>query len=134
MFEAPKPFNQIQWGGLPNMAGTLTSWMIPMVFNKITKVVENAEVTETTVDLRFSGVWQPLSTKQLMLKPFGQRAFGWFMLHTQVLIDLKLDDVVKYNGVQYRVMAKSDYKEYGYFYHELCEDYAGLGPVVEVTP
>lgn len=134
-----KPFNQINFGGLPNMSGTLMSWSLPMTFNVVTKEVINFEVVETTTDVSFQGVWQPLSSQKLILKPESQRTWKWMQVHSQISLQLKNDDVVKYRGVQYRVMENLDYSEYGYYEYHLVDDHKGNGPtvipeVVDATP
>ncbi len=115
-------------GTLPNMADALYSWLQPMTFGVVTKVVENSQVVETKTDISFAGVWQPFTMEQLLLKPMGERSWKWFMVHSLTGLGLQTDDVVTYLGGQYRVMAKGDYNIYGYFYYELVNDYTGSGP------
>lgn len=130
-----KPFNQINFSGVPNMSGTLSGWFQPLTINVITKVIENFEVHETTTDVTFRGVWQPFSPKQLEMKPEGQRSWSWYMVHTQTDLKLKNDDVIKYRGHQYRVMANNNYNEYGFYEYHIIRDYEGAGPeVIPPTP
>lgn len=128
-----KPWNQISFANVPNMSGTLAGWMQTLIFNIITKTVKNFEVVETTTDVTFQGVWQPFSARQLALKPEGQRSWSWFMVHSTTDLSLNNDDVIKYRGVQYRVMANNNYVEYGYYEYHVVLDYTGSGPTV-VTP
>lgn len=113
---------------VPNMAETLNEWLMPMVFSIITKKIKLFKVKEVPVLYNFLGVWQPLTSSQLMLKPEGQRSWNWFMLNATIQLPLKNDDVVSYNEKQYRVKGNTDYNEYGYYYYELVEDWVGSGP------
>lgn len=130
-----KPFNQINFSGVPQMQGAFTGWMQPLVFNKIIKVIENFEVKETTQNILFSGVWQPMGPEVLRLKPEGERSWSWFTCHSPTNINLQTDDVIRFRDVQYRVKQKYDYSLYGYYQWDLVQDYTGAGPEVEAgTP
>lgn len=115
-------------GTLPDMSGALLNWLQPMTFTLITKTVVNFKVVETPTMVDFQGVWQPFTAQQLMMKPEGQRRWLWFTCHALIGLILKPDEVVTYQGVQYRVMAKLDYKEYNYVEYHLVNDFSGSGP------
>lgn len=117
---------------VPNMADTLDSWLQPLTFNLVVKTVENSEVIETTQNVSFLGVWQPLSFKQLILKPEHQRAWSWWKCHSKINVNLNVDDVIKFRGEQFRVMALGNYDLYGFWEYDLVRDFEGAGP--NVTP
>lgn len=133
-FAPPKPFNQINFSGMPNMAGTLSGWLQNLVFGQVTKTVVNYEVQEVMKEIKFRGVWQPLETRKLLLKPEGQRSWTWIQCHATSDLALKNDDVVIFRGVQYRVMAQWNYSLNGFFEYHLVEDYTGAGPAPEEVP
>lgn len=118
-------------GGLPNVNGALNGWRLPMTFGVVTKEIVNAQVVEVMTAVNFKGVIQPLSARRLEMKPEGQRAWTWLMLHADPTLALDVDDVVTYNGTQTRVMARKNYTEYGYIEYELVQDYVNAGPAVE---
>lgn len=118
-------------GTLPNVGSAMLNWFQPMVFAPVVKTVEGYQVVETETPISFRGVIQPLMPRQLFLKPEGQRAWTWFMLHSDPSLELQVDDVVSYLGKQTRVMARKNYKIYGYIYYELVQDWEGSGPTVE---
>ena len=128
MFNAPKPFNQINFSGMPNMAGTLSGWLQNLTFGVVTKTVVNYEVKETYVAIPFRGVWQPLETRKLLLKPEGQRSLTWIQCHATSDLGLKNDDIVRFQGTQYRVMAQWGYDLNGFREYHLVQDYTGSGP------
>lgn len=121
------PLNQ-KAGTVPDVSGALTDWFQPMTFTTIVKTVVGFEVVETPTNVTFQGVVQPLSARQLMLKPEGQRAWTWLKLHADPVLKLQVDDVVSYLGVQTRVMARKDYALYGYVEYDLVQDWTGAGP------
>ena len=121
------PLN-VQTGTIPNVGGALLNWLQPMTFGIVTKQTINFEVVETEVDVNFLGVMQPFTERQLFLKPEGQRAWSWFWLHAEPQLDLKVDQIIKYLGIQTRVMAKKNYTIYGYIEYHLVQDWTGSGP------
>lgn len=115
-------------GTLPDMSSALFDYLQPMVFEVITKNIVNFQSTEVAAFLNLNGVIQPFSAAQLLIKPEGQRAWAWYMLHADTSTLLKNDDAVKYLNIQYRVMSTTDYSAYGYVEYHLISDYVGTGP------
>jgi hypothetical protein len=113
---------------VPQMLETLGNWLYPITFTVVSKAVIGFQNVETPTVYSFKGTWQPFTTQQLLIKPLGQRAWKWFMVHAATNIPLNPDDVISYKGTQYRVMEKFDYTEYGYFQFDLIIDYVGSGP------
>lgn len=113
-----------QAGGLPNVSGALLGLFQPIAMGLITKIVERFNVKEEVVTIHSRGVIQPLSAQQLNMKPEGQRLWKWLQVHCLPDLILKIDDRVTYDGMRFRVMAKSDYSRYGYLEYHLCEDYS----------
>lgn len=124
------PLNEAQ-GTVPNVNGGMRNWNQELTFTLVTKMTKAFQVVETGEEVSFRGVIQPLSNRDLQLRPEGQRAWTWFMLHADPALVLQVDEVVVYLGVQTRVMARKDYKIYGYIYYELVQDYSGAGPEIE---
>lgn len=120
-------------GSVPDVSGAMLDYFQPMIFGVVTKETVNFQAVETSEDINFQGVWQPLTERQLQLKPEGQRAWSWFWLHADPSLTLQVDSVIKYLGIQYRVMSHKDYRLYGYVEYHLVEDWTDSGPEV-VTP
>lgn len=108
---------------LPYVGTALYGLLQPMTFTTIAKSVYQGLVTElqTNVSVRCSR--QPFSPQRLALKPEGQRAWRWELLFADPSLVLSPDDRVIFGGRPYRVMAKYDYKEYGYVQYEIAEDF-----------
>lgn len=115
-------------GTLPDVSDALLNYFQKMVFTRITKQIINFKNVEVPIDTDFLGVWQPFTDQQLQMKSEGQRKWKWFLLHADPSLSLKPDEVVNYQNVQYRVMAKKDYTNYGYIEYHLINDYTGAGP------
>lgn len=126
---ANRPLN-FQTGTVPDVSGAMQDWFQPMVFGRVVKTTVDFQVVETEVDINFQGVIQPYNPRQLLLKPEGQRAWTWLTLHADPVLSLDVDEVVKYLGVQTRVMSRKDYTIYGYVMYELVQDWTGSGPTV----
>lgn len=123
----------VQTGTIPNMGGALLDYMQQMTFTRITKSIVAFREVETSENINFWGVVQPLSGRQLEMKPEGQRKWNWISVHAQndannAVIDLAPDEIIIYLGIQYRVMSAKDYSNFSYSYYELVEDYTGEGP------
>lgn len=121
-------------GTVPNMSDTLLNWFQQMTFGVVTKTAKNFQVYETMEEVSFLGVWQVLNARQLSMKPEGQQAWDWFMVHSQPQLNLNTDNVIIYLGKQYRVMAKKDYSLYGYIEYHLVDDYTASGPTPVEAP
>lgn len=126
------PLNALA-GTVPQVGDAMLDWFQPMVFEPVVKTVSGFQVVETTTPIQFMGVWQPLTERQLMMKPEGQRAWSWFWVHADPSLILQVDSVITYLGVQYRVMTHKDFRLYGYVEYHLVQDWEGAGPT-EVTP
>lgn len=118
---------------LPDMSDGILSWLIPMTAERVVKQTIAGEEIEDAIAFSFMGVIQPQSNRDLSIKAEGQRARTWYWLHCLTDLSFNVDDVFRYGGKQYRVMALKDWKEYGYYSYEILEDWTGAGPEV-VTP
>lgn len=108
---------------LPGMASTLLGWFRPLVLIRVVKTLVNFEVKEVEQPESCRGVIQPLTNRELELKPEGQRTWRWVMLHTTQDIQLNLDEEFSIGGVKYRVMGDKGYSDYGFIYYELVQGY-----------
>lgn len=117
-------------GTVPDMSGAIGDYYQPMIFQRVAKIVEGFQVVETGTQYSFQGTIQPLTQRQLMLLPEGERAWTWFMLHADPSLTLQVDEVVIYKGKQTRVMGRKDFFLYGYVEYGLVQDWTGSGPTV----
>lgn len=72
----------------------------------------------------FSGVVQPLNPKLIALKPEGQRAWEWLQIHCfSGQLNLDTNDVIIYNGKNFKIMAVNDYSLDNYVEYHCIFDY-----------
>lgn len=114
------PLNQV--GSVPNLSTAILGWLQKMTIGKVTKTTVNFKVVEAVVDVETKAMIQPMSAQSLKVKPEGQRSWPWYTLHC-IYEYFDLDDVIVYNDVRYRVMAKHNYKLYGYMEYEIVEGF-----------
>lgn len=117
-----------QTGTIPNMSDAMYDWFQYLTFEQVVKTVTAFQVIETTTPISFWGILQPLTGRDLIMKPEGQRKWNWIMVHSQTQLPLGPDDVIIFSSTQYRVMTSKNHSLYSYFYYELIEDYEGSGP------
>ena len=112
-----------QKGSLPNVSVALKNWFQNISFLKISKTVVNGRVQESVTNTSFRGVWQPMGSQDLEIKPEGQRDWRWFTIHSDIDIELVPDDKIIYLEKEYRVMKKDDYNLYGYYKYDVVESF-----------
>lgn len=102
-------------GALPNMANTITSWFLDITFEVVNRDLDGADWVETvTQTINTKGVVQPPRDKDLKIFPEGTWAWEWLMLHCLPDVQLETNQYIKYDGTLYKVMAKKDWRKYGY--------------------
>ncbi len=116
------PLNQNS-GTLPDMRNPLLDWFQYVQFITINKVIVNFEVYEIWTQNAFQGVLQPFTTKQLQIKPEGERDWSWFTIHATPDLELSNDDIIYIDNTAYRVMGLLDYSKYGYIEYHAIQDY-----------
>lgn len=110
---------------LPNMADVIGSWASNYKALRITKTMNNFVLTEETEEIKFQGMVQALNTKELQLKPEGERNWGWYKLHSTYKFNN--DDLIIVLGIRYRVMStRQDNTYYGFYVFNLLQDYKGV--------
>lgn len=112
-------------GNLPNVSGTIRGYFRPMQLNLIARTTEN--MVEKIAEQLFecAGVIQPFTATQLRLKPEGERAWKWNLLHTTPDVELAAGQNFEIKGVPYRIMGKAPWSDYGMNIYEVVEDYRG---------
>jgi hypothetical protein len=110
---------------LPRMAAAFYGWGSTLLLVKITQQIVDGFVQDIAQQIPFHGVVQPLSPKQLMLKPEGERAWTWLQIHVQASSPVKLtpNDRVMYNCQKYKIMARLDYSANNYVEYHAVEDF-----------
>ena len=108
---------------LPNVSSGMNGWFRPMTFTLVTKTMVDYVIVETLNEISFRGVWQALGSNDLKILPEGQRNWSWWQVHSDISLDLKLDDIIFYQEIRYRVMKKIDHSGYGFYEYHIIRDY-----------
>ncbi|RTL04658.1 hypothetical protein EKK58_10130 [Candidatus Dependentiae bacterium] len=108
---------------------------VPDVSNGVMFQMQNVEVTvmqkvnldgytsEIPIKTKTMATKEAFTQRQLLIKPEGQRRWQWFRLRMLNNVILALDDRFILDSKPYRVMATSNYKEYGYNEYDVVLDY-----------
>jgi hypothetical protein len=115
-------------GDVPDVSGALESYFQPMVCEPVGKFTQGFQVVERGNPINFRGTVQPFTDRSLLLKPEGQRAWSWLLIHADPSLKLNVDDVIIFKGKQTRVMSMKDYSLYGYVEYHCIQDWKGAGP------
>lgn len=108
---------------IPKIKFALNCWESPITLIRTTSSIVDYEKVETREEVTFKGVIQPLSAEQLQLKPLEARSWEWLMIHARTSAEIFTNDLVEYEGKEYKVMAVKDYSLNGYFEYHLVKDY-----------
>ena len=108
---------------LPNVSEVLPDWFQDLTFDLVVKSVVDYEVVETLTTIHTQGVRQPMSAQSIAIKPEGQRAWRWETIHCLPDVKLKIDDIIIFDGIKYRVAQRWNWAEYGYLEYEICQAY-----------
>lgn len=109
--------------GLPDVSDSVMAFLRPVKVDIICKEQIDGYTQESKRCVHTQAVKQPFTSEQLKLKPEGQRSWKWFTLHCLPNLILRTDDIAVISGSSFRVMERTDYREYGYLQYDLVEDY-----------
>ena len=112
---------------LPDVSIAVMSFFQNIKIELIRKINDRGYLKEKEETVLTQGVRQTFTSRQLMMKPEGERTWKWSKLHLLAEPCLKLDDIVRIRGTKYRVMASVDQSEYGFMEYDLLEDYKDEG-------
>lgn len=119
-----KTISSLLNSGMPNMATTLTGWEVPLTLVKITQNVIDGDLVTTEKEIKFKGVWQPLSNEDLALLPTGQRSWENVWIHAKSgQLNLETADKVIFRTRRYKITAKKDYGLNGFVEYMLIRDF-----------
>lgn len=112
---------------MPQMRAAFSGWARRITLTKRTQCVVDGLVQSIDSPFTFRGTIQPLSPKQIMLKPEGERAWQWLQIHCVItnLLPLQPADLITYNNVIYKVMGQIDYSLNGYVEYHAVQDFQG---------
>jgi hypothetical protein len=113
-------------GTLPDLSGAVTEYFQPMTFKRLVKTVVNFKNSEAATVVNAFGIIWP-ARQGLSITQNGQRLWIEKELFCTPSLILNPDDIIIFQTVQYRVMGKTDYSQFGYITYQLNQDYTGSG-------
>lgn len=115
------------FSNMPQMAETLTSWLLPLTLIRVTQSIIDGFAQFKEEEIKFQGVWQPLKDEQLQFLPENQRSWEWIWIHAKASdLNLETADKVIFNNKRYKVMAVKDYSLNSFIEYQLVRDYETL--------
>ena len=105
----------------PDVSEAFSDWTSNITLEVVMKRVEDFEVAEENLNKLFiDGVLEPMPKRELLIKPEGQRQWGWWTFWTLQYLDL--DTILKDNeGKTYRVMSSQDWANSGHYVYDLAQ-------------
>lgn len=113
-----------QYSGMPQMNAAFAGWMSKITIIVITQVIVDGFPVDTEEKVFFQGVVQPLSPRQIELKPEGERSWTWLQIHCLAgSLNLEPNNKIIFNGKRYKIMANNDYSLDNYMEYHAILDY-----------
>lgn len=110
--------------GMPQLKAVFTNWQKKITLTRRIQTITAGLVSTADTQFTFQGIIQPLSPRQIALKPDGQRAWTWLQIHVVSSSEnLNVNDQIIYNSVIYKIMARLDYSLNGYIEYHAVEEY-----------
>lgn len=111
-------------GMLPNVSDTLTGWEVDIYAVFVKQSMVDSEIINQDIIKKISGTLQPLKAEEVDLKPEGQRAWQWYDIHVKSVYPiLRVEQKIKVNNIDYKIMAVKDYSLYGYVEYHVVRNY-----------
>lgn len=110
--------------GMPQVSSAFRGWLSTITLSRVTQIVIDGLVTETTKKIIFKGVVQPLTPEEIHLKPEGQRSFEWIEIESHSgPLDLTTNDRIIRNDKTYKIMGVYDHSASGFISYDAVRDY-----------
>ena len=106
---------------IPNVRQALRGLGRPALYQIIERVIEDHEVVDSTVLTQsINLVLHPMDPQKIAIKPEGERRWMWLDGWTGSNLEIGWM-LVADSGTRYRIMAKTDWSQAGYYHYELIE-------------
>ena len=111
-------------GSIPSVEDALSDWLKTIKIGVTTKSVVDFQLSESIEYIDVLAVLQPFTTKQLQIKPEGQR--GWDKISLWIKgsdTEFCLDDFIYVDSKKYRIYQKFEWKNYGYIEYQAIQSF-----------
>lgn len=110
-------------GGLPDVSAAVMTLLQPVSVNLVIQQLINGyykPIKNITVQTQAS--IQPLP-QELAIKMEGERNWRWSLIHILPNVLLNNNDLITLFGIQYKVMKKENWAQYGYISYFVVENF-----------
>ena len=109
----------------PNVSSVLNGCLDPVTFTVVTKSQDpvTMEIIDTTRSVTTLAAIQPLRTRELAMKPEGERSWQWYKIFALPDLMMKLGDMVTIGAETFRVMGSRNWRSKGYMYYEIVDTF-----------
>jgi len=109
--------------GLPDVGASVMEVLQPVVATYIQKQQIAGYTQEILIEINTKVSIQSMSPATLKMMPEGQRGWDYNTVFALSNLNLKLDEVFTIKGKNYRILGKTDWKEFGFIEYNTVEDY-----------
>lgn len=109
-------------GGLPDVSAAVMVLLQPISVMTVTQQLINGYYKPITQTIATQASIQPLP-QELAIKMEGERNWRWSLIHILPNVDLNNNDLITLFGVQYKVMKKENWAQYGYMNYFVVEGF-----------
>ena len=107
---------------LPSVQGVVDTFLQAVKIGIITKTIIRGKTQEITNWKTIRASRQAM-TESLAVRKEGERSWRWHVFHVTPDVLLQTDDIVVFQGTQYRIMEKEDWAQYGFLKYNAIENY-----------
>lgn len=109
-------------GGLPDVSAAVMTLLQPVTAMTVTQQLINGYYKPVVQTIQTQASIQPLP-QELAIKMEGERNWRWSLIHILPNIILDNNDLITLFGVQYKVMKKENWAQYGYVDYYVVEGF-----------
>lgn len=107
-------------GGLPDASAAVMVLLQPVNVMTVTQQLFNGYYRPISQTVATQASVQPLP-QELAIKMEGERNWRWSLIHILPNVDLQNNDLITLFDIQYKVMKKENWAQYGYIDYIVVE-------------
>ena len=109
-------------GGLPDVSAAVMMLLQPVTVMTVTQQLINGYYKPINQTIGTQASIQPLP-QELAIKMEGERSWRWSLIHILPNVILENNDLITLFGIQYKVMKKENWAQYGYIDYFVVEGF-----------
>jgi len=107
---------------LPSVENAILHLLQPTRIGKVHTVLAKGYSRDNIITYDTMASRQPMA-EQLALSKMGDRSWRWHVIHVSSNVIFQTGDIIIINKIQYRIMEKTDWAEYGYIEYHAVEGF-----------